>query len=281
MKETYKNDRLRKTLEELEKGVSEVFNSDEYKNYLIKMSQFHNYSFRNVLLIYRKNPEATLVAGYNTWAKKFKRFVKPGEKAIPILAPIPCSFKKQVKTINRYKVAYVFDVSQTEGEKLGPVFIEDLQGTVKGYAGLFDAARRSTTVPIKFGKTGNAKGYYSRAEKKIVIKPGMSEVKTLKTCVHEVAHSLMHSKGGVDTRTAEVQAESVAFVVLNHFGIDTDEYSFGHVTGWSSGKDMKELKASLDIIQRTAAKIIDSMTKSIKEEKLIHGRGIQGMMPSA
>lgn len=268
-------ERIKEITEKLEQGVQDVFTSDNYLQFLQTMSKFHNYSFGNCLLIAMQKPEATLVAGYKAWQTKFKRQVRKGEKAIQILAPVPKKYKKEVVledgTTEEQEVKYtgftvtnVFDISQTDGEEI-PAFIHKLDEDVEGYEDLLQKLQDVSPVPVTFEDIkGTASGFFHTLEKKIVVQSGMPQAQTVKTLVHEIAHSIMHDKEDgtdkeADRRTKEVQAESVAYVVNQYLGLDTSDYSFGYVAGWSTGKDTKELKASLDLIRKTAHDIIDKV----------------------
>ncbi len=275
----------------LEEGLEALFQSDKYKEYLNTMSKFHNYSFNNNLLIAMQKPDATYVAGYTSWQKNFDRQVNKGEKAIKIIAPSP--YKKiEEKTLfgsdgkpllgldgkpltekvehvmQGFKVTSVFDVSQTSGAEL-PNIVKTLDSSVDGYKDFKEALNRYSPVPINTEKIdGRANGFYSHDTKSITIKEGLSEAQTVKTTVHEVAHSILHDKEtgtelNADSRTKEVQAESVAYTVCKHYGIDTSDYSFGYVAGWSSGRDMKELKSSMQTIQETAKNMINGLDKHL------------------
>lgn len=266
-----KNEKVKELFNQLEEGVKQVYESESYKNVLTVMSKFHNYSAGNCILILMQFPTATHVAGYKSWQTNFNRQVKKGEKAIKILAPSKRKFtKKEVDSSGNeiekeieymsFYTTNVFDISQTEGEDL-PTICHELKGNVNGFKRLFDGVKKATTAVVSIGEVdGRSKGYFSPLENKIVVKEGMEQAQTIKTLIHEVAHSILHCKGGeqeqADHYTKEVQAESIAYIVSNYLGLDTSEYSFGYVAGWSSGKDVKELKASLDVIQKTASKII-------------------------
>ena len=273
----------------LKEGIQQLFESDRYKAYLTTMAKFHNYSFNNTLLIAMQKPDATLVAGFSKWRDTFHRTVKKGEKGIQILAPIP--YKKKVETekvdaagqpaigpdgkpmkeiqeidATLFRVAYVFDVSQTEGKELPTIGVAELGGDVVNYDKMLEGLRQVSPVPIGFEEiAAGAKGYYSPAESRIAIQQGMSELQTIKTAIHEIAHAKLHAvtpdekaapEDKKDRRTKEVEAESIAYTVCQHFGIDTSDYSFGYVAGWSSGKEMKELRASMEVIRGTAHEII-------------------------
>ena len=274
--------------EKLEQGIKELFDSKQYKKYLSTISKFHNYSLNNTILIAMQRPDATLVAGYKSWQKNFGRHVKQGEEGIRIFAPAP--FKKKMErekrnpdtneivhdnrglvimeeveiTIPAFRVVSVFDVSQTEGKELPSIGVDELSASVEDYNSFFHALTIISPVPIEFEKIeGGAKGYFSQVTKRIGIQEGMSQSQTIKTLIHEVAHAMLHDKDKTtekkDRNTKEVEAESVAYTVCSHFGIDTSEYSFGYIAGWSSGRQMDELKASLSLIRSTASDIIIGM----------------------
>ena len=263
----------------LENGIQKLFDSDKYKEYLNTMAKFYNYSYRNTLLILMQNPSASYVAGYTAWKNNFDRQVKRGEKAIKILAPAP--YKTTVKrldtvekehemTVNAFKVTGVFDISQTDGKEL-PSICEKLNGSYKDYDSFVDVIKSISPVPVSIEKIdSSANGYYSPIDKRIVVKEGLSEQQTLKTMIHEISHALLHNPENVqesNRRTWEVQAESIAYTVCQHFGLDSSDYSFGYIASWSSGKDIKELKASLNTIQNTASEIISKIEQKQKEKQ--------------
>lgn len=284
-------ERMKEITDRLETGIQELFESERYKAYLTTMSKFHSYSFNNTLLIAMQGGQ--LVAGYNKWRDDFHRNVKKGEKAIKILAPAPFKAKKEVQKLDAqgrpvmgkdgkpvtevqeiqvpaFKIVSVFDVSQTEGEPLPSIGVEELTGSVERYGEFFKALEQTSPVPIGFEDIpGGSHGYYHLTEKRSAIQEGMSELQTLKTAIHEIAHSKLHAidpeataieqADRPDSRTREVQAESVAYAVCQHYGLDTSDYSFGYVAGWSSGKDLKELKASLETIRATAHELITTI----------------------
>ena len=284
-------DRMKEITDRLETGIQELFESERYKAYLTSMAKFHSYSFNNTLLIAMQGGQ--LVAGYNKWRDDFHRNVKKGEKAIKILAPAPFKAKKEVQKLDAqgrpvmgkdgkpvtevqeiqvpaFKIVSVFDVSQTEGEPLPSIGVEELTGSVERYGEFFKALEQTSPVPIGFEDIpSGSHGYYHLTEKRIAIQEGMSELQTLKTAIHEIAHSKLHAidpeapaieqADRPDSRTREVQAESVAYAVCQHYGLDTSDYSFGYVAGWSSGKDLKELKASLETIRATAHELITTI----------------------
>ena len=294
-----REEQLKEITERLEQGVQELFTSERYTEYLKTMAKFHNYSFNNTLLIALQKPDATLVAGYQAWQKKFNRHVLRGEKGIQIISPAPIKEKEEVEKIDpetnepilkengqpeteiiehiipRFKVATVFDISQTDGEPLPDLGGEDLMGDVPDFDIFMEAIRNVSPVPIRFAEIeGESHGYYHNVDKEIVIKDGMSESQTMKTAIHEVTHAMLHDREmlqeqGIekDRLTKEVEAESVAYTVCQHFGLDSSEYSFPYIAGWSSGKEMKELRASMDTIRKTAGDFIEDMTEQLRSLK--------------
>ena len=275
-------ERIQEITEQLEAGVIAVFESDAYKAYLKCMSKFHNYSLNNTLLIALQRPDASLVAGYNAWKKDHGRQVRKGEKGIKIIAP--CKYKveldekdedgnQKVAEYTGFKVATVFDYSQTEGRELPSIGVNELTGDVSGFKKLFNALTEISPVPIYTEDIqGRAKGYYSDADRKIVIKSDMSQLQTIKTMIHELAHEKLHAKEHLDKehpsdrRTKEVEAESIAYTICQHYGLDSSDYSFSYVAGWSSGKDTKELKASLERIRSAADEMITDIDKSLERQ---------------
>lgn len=288
---------MKEITERLEQGVKELFTSEMYTEYLKTMSQFHNYSFNNTLLIAMQKPDATLVAGYQAWQKKFKRQVKKGEKGIQIIAPAPIREKEEIEKfdpetnepilrpdgqpeteevvhiIPRFRIATVFDVSQTYGEPLPELETPELMGNVENYEVFMQALREISPVPIRFDEIeSGAKGYYSTMNKETVIQQGMSEMQTMKTGIHETTHAKLHDREIMEElgekknqMTKEVEAESVAYTVCQYFGLDTSDYSFPYIAGWSSSVDMKELRASMDTIRKTAGEMIDGMTEVMQQ----------------
>ena len=280
--------RVQELTDKLKQGLQDLFNSDSYRNYLSTMSKFHNYSFNNTLLIAMQKPDATLVAGYKALQKNFERHVNKGEKAIRILAPAPYKIKEERDkidpvtqellldkdgnpqkeeveiTIPVFRAVSVFDVAQTDGKPIPELAAKELLSDVEGYQDMIRAVEAISPVPIELEEiAGDSKGYYDSEAKRIAVQENMSESQTLKTMIHEVAHSKLHSKEveqdeqmRKDRNTKEVEAESVAYTVCQHFGIDTSDYSFGHIAGWSSGRDTKELRASMDTIRKTASELI-------------------------
>ena len=282
-------------MKSLESGVSDFFTSEKYGEYLKTMTKFHRYSFNNTLLIAMQRPEATLVTGYRNW-QSMGRQVKKGEKGITILAPAP---KKQKKAqalydqnqmpvldeqgnqkyeevevvIPRFKATTVFDIDQTEGEPIQTIAPEELTEAVQDFDLFIQAITDISPVPIRFDEIeGSAKGYYDNANKEIVIREGMSESQTIKTAIHVCGHAMLHDRdlmlaSGIkkDRETKEVEAESVAYSVCSAFQIETSDYSFPYIAGWSSGRDMKELRSSMDTIRQTAGKMVDDLTEKLQQ----------------
>ena len=293
-------EKLKEITDRLEQGITELFESERYKEYLRVMSKFHNYSFNNTLLIAMQKPDASLVAGFSAWKNNFGRNVMKGQKGIKIIAPSPYKVKQEMKkidphtqqpiigkdgkpvteekeiTIPAYKVVSVFDVSQTEGKELPDIAVDELTGDVERYRDFFAALEKTSPVPIGFEQIpGSSHGYYHLEDKRIAIQEGMSELQTLKTAIHEIAHAKLHDidlnapeneqQPRVDRRTREVEAESVAYTVCQHYELDTSDYSFGYVAGWSSGRELSELKSSLETIRSAAAEIINSIDETLAE----------------
>lgn len=264
---------IKEITKQLEDGVKGVFSSDKYRDYLNFMSKFHNYSINNSILIWMQKPDASLVAGYQTWVKKFKRQVKKGEKGIKIIAPCPRKMTKVLPNIHgdleevevnftTYKATTVFDISQTEGDEI-PTMCDEITGDVANYDDLFKRLTEISPVPVEFEDIqSGALGYYNHADKRIRLKTGMSQIQTIKTLIHEISHAVLHEKEAgeqkdADKRTKEVQAESVAFAVCAMLGLDTGDYSFEYIAGWSEGKDTKELVSSMEVIRKTATGIYE------------------------
>ena len=354
MAESKSAQQVREITDKLEQGIKELFESERFKEYLRTMSNFYHYSFSNTLLIAMQKPEATYVAGYTSWQRNFDRQVMKGEKGIKILAPAPYKAKEERERIDpstqkpvldadgnpvtetvevmrpAFKVVSVFDISQTDGKELPDIIVDELSGSVENYTAFFEALKQESPVPISFEDIpGGAKGYFSPVENRIAIQEGMSEIQTIKTAIHEIAHAKLHSidrpepeptwkivmvsEGGTkrdffsgfaseaeanaaaehegwrfvdenrfewrleveedtsavqdmrkDRHTKEVEAESVAYTVCQRYGIETSDYSFGYIAGWSSGKETKELKGSLETIRKTAAEMIDSVDAKLK-----------------
>ena len=293
-------EKLKEITDRLEQGITELFESERYREYLRVMSKFHNYSINNTLLIAMQKPDASLVAGFSAWKNNFERNVMKGQKGIKIIAPSPYKIKQEMQkidphtqkpiigkdgkpvteekevTIPAYKVVSVFDVSQTEGKELPDIAIDELPGDVDRYKDFFAALEKTSPVPIAFENIeGGSHGYYHLEDKRIAINEGMSELQTLKTAIHEIAHAKLHDidlnapkdeqQPHIDRRTREVEAESVAYTVCQHYGLDTSDYSFGYVAGWSSGRELSELKSSLETIRSAAAEIINSIDENLAE----------------
>lgn len=279
-------DKMKEITDRLEQGILGIYESDRYTDYLRTMSKFHDYSLNNTILIAMQG--GNLVKGYKQWEKEFDRHVKPGEKAIKILAPSPFTVKKQVEKIDpntqkpvfdkdgkpvteekeikipAFRVVSVFDVSQTEGKEL-PTLTYELTGNVEQYKDFFAALEKTSPFAMGFeALSGGVKGRCNYEEKRIIINEGMDELQNIKTAIHEIAHATLHdidkdAPERPDRRTREVQAESVAYAVCQHYGLDTSDYSFGYIAGWSSGKELAELKGSLETIRSTAASLIDTI----------------------
>lgn len=298
-------DRLREITEGLEDGLKNLFQSEKYADYLQTMSRFHRYSVNNIMLIQAQKPGATRVAGFNKWKDQFGRYVKRGEKGIQIIAPAPITKKideirrdpetkaplldkngnvvmeEKVVKIPMFKVVSVFDISQTDGKPL-PELASDLTGDVRQFDIFMEALRRSSPVPIKIQTIDrNMDGFFSPADQNIAIRNGMSEVQTVSAAIHEIAHSKLHNyrKTQIDTdgdeaaenavrkdrNTEEVEAESISYTVCQYYGIQTAENSFGYIASWSEGKEMKELRSSLETINKTSAELIDDIDRNFRE----------------
>lgn len=291
--------KVQEITEKLEQGIKELFESEKYKTYLNTMSKFHNYSFNNTMLIAMQKPDATLVAGFKAWQKNFDRHVKKGEKGIRILAPAPYKIKEEQEKLDpvtgeimldkngmpiteeveikipAFRVVPVFDVSQTDGKEMPDIGVNELSGSVEDYEDFMQALTEVSPVPITYEDIdGDAKGYFHTTDHRIAIQEGMSQSQTVKTAIHEVAHAKLHDRErnqdidkvlDKDRNTKEVEAESVAYTVCQHFGIDTSDYSFGYIAGWSSDRDMKELKSSLDTIRKTASELITGIEDRLAE----------------
>ena len=295
-------DQLKEITERLEQGVKDIFTSEMYTKYLLTMSKFHNYSFNNTLLIAMQRPDATLVAGYNAWKNKFNRYVKKGEKGIQIIAPAPVKEREEREKIDkdtgltvlnesgepeievvervipRFRVTTVFDYAQTDGEPLPTLEVNELTARVKDYTLLKEAIEQVSPVPIRFGEIeGSAKGYYSHMDKEICVRADMGESQTIKTMIHEVAHAMLHDSDQMKQRgeekdqlTKETEAESIAFTVCSALGIDTSDYSFPYVASWASGKELKELKDSMDTIRLTATDFLEKLEAAVAERNVEH-----------
>ena len=304
-------DRVKEITDQLEDGIAQLFESDQYRQWLTTMSRFHDYSLNNTILIAMQKPDATLVAGYTSWQKNFGRQVQQGEKAIRILAPTPYkqrvevdrtdpntgeilfnpdgTTQKDIQEILRpaFKVVSVFDVSQTDGRELPSLGVNELTGDVQQFEMFFEALKRTCPVPMDFEQiTSGAKGYYHQTERRIAIQEGMSQVQTVKTAIHEMAHQKLHSidpdsktpvqdQGNSSRNSKEVEAESVAYTICQHYGIDTSDYSFAYIAGWSQGKETPELKASLNTIRKAASEMIteiDGHLQKLQMERSVSER---------
>ncbi len=298
-------EKVKEITDKLEAGIKELMDSDKFKEYLKCLSKFHSYSLGNTILIALQKPDATLVAGYTAWKNQFGRQVQKGEQGIRILAPTPYKKKMEVDVIDpstgqarmnpdgtkatelkeimvpAFKVVNVFDVSQTDGRPIPSIGVNELTGDVRQYDMFFEALKRSCPVPIGFEQIDSgAKGYYHTVDHRIALQEGMSQVQTVKTLIHEMTHQHLHSKDPKEmspeeprlTRNAkEVEAESVAYTVAQHYGIETSDYSFAYIAGWSAGKDTPELKASLDRIRTAADELItgiDTQLQILQKEKM-------------
>lgn len=276
--------KVQEITQNLEQGIRNLFESQKYKMYLRTMSKFHSYSINNTILIAMQKPDATLVAGYKTWQNNFERHVKKGEKGIRILAPTSYKVKKTQEKVDpktgeimldkngtpiteememkipSFRVVSVFDVSQTDGKDLPSIGVNELAGNVEKYEDIMQILTQISPVPISYEQIpGPQKGFFDAMNERIVIRNEMSQIQTIKTAIHEIAHAKLHSKEqnlDKNRNTKEVEAESVAYTVCQHFDIDTSDYSFGYIATWSTEQDMKELKSSLDTIRKAASELI-------------------------
>lgn len=277
------SERLKALTDQLEQGVSDIFQSGQYAAYLTAMSKFHHYSFGNTMLIFIQCPNATHVAGYHDWRRNFGRQVKRGERGITILAPCPYRRQEEVEEaapdgssstsiqwVQRmgFRTVTVFDVSQTEGKPL-PELAKKLTGDAAQYESMVAALRGISPYPISIESfPGAAYGCCNFVERRILVQPDMSQIQTIKTMIHEVSHAKLHAPPEKTEElpqhkqrfVREMEAESVAYVVCRHFGIDTSDYSFGYVAGWSRGRELSQLRESLDLIRNTAAELIGGIS---------------------
>ena len=297
-------ERLQQITAGIEQGIKELFESEKYMRYLSVMSRFHRYSVNNTMLIYMQKPDATLVAGYNKWKNQFERHVKRGEHGITIIAPTPFKKKIEEQKLDpdtkapmldqdgkvimeereveipMFRPVKVFDVSQTDGKPL-PELASTLSGSVQNYEAFMEALRRSAPVPLSVEPmAANMDGYFSPDQQRIAIRTGMSEVQTVSAAVHEIAHSKLHNYAQVqeeaaragdkeppkkkDRNTEEVEAESISYAVCQYFGIQTGENSFGYIANWSQGKELPELRASLETINKAAGELIADIDRHYK-----------------
>ena len=280
-------ERVRKWTDKLEAGITDLFQSDQYTAYLRAISKLHQYSYGNILLIKLQCPHFSMVAGYGDWRRKYGRHVKAGETGITILAPCPYWTREEVEetgtdgqTVREEKcvrkigftTATVFDISQTEGREVPSLGVEALTGNVEGYEKLLSTLKTLSPVPVAEGALPpGVHGAYHHLEARITLSPGMSQAQTVKTLIHEIAHAKLHAlpvEGGIivgahekGRPTREVEAESVAYTVCQYLGLDTGDYSFGYIAGWSSGKEQRELRDALDCICRTAAELIGGIDR--------------------
>lgn len=291
------NEKIKELTEKLQAGIQELHDSEKYRDYLRTMAKFHHYSFNNSLLIWAQRPDATAVAGYRAWQTKFGRTVNPGAKGIMIYAP--SSYKRTLRevvtdadgnpvldkdgnkvtreverTFPNFKISYCFAYEDTSGKPL-PSIVSILDKDVDNYDSVMDALRKISPAPIRFDSVGGgANGYYDLVNREIVVKDTLPQAQKIKTAVHEVAHSILHDKiDGLDQeankREMEVSAESVAFVVCSWLGLDTSEYSFGYVGGWSAGKELKELQQKMEKIRTTASMIISGIDGELRPQLVI------------
>ncbi|MBR5065756.1 MAG: hypothetical protein IKX09_05870 [Oscillospiraceae bacterium] len=284
---TFSNMSVEEILRSLEDGIRDFMQTDRYKDYLKAVCRFHDYSTNNIALITMQKPDATLVAGYSTWKNAFNRSVKKGEKGIRIIAPCPVQVEKekdvfdaygnlhrekQKVTIPRFRCVSVFDVSQTEGDRIPDIDPAELTAEVEDYGSFIKALEMTSRVPVCYTEIEDgSRGYYDARAGKIAVKSGMGQSQTVKTLIHEIAHSYLHSRedGGalMPSATKEVEAESVAYTVCSAFGIDTSEYTFPYVTAWASKTENDALKESMDRIRENASDIIHTVTDRFREVK--------------
>lgn len=291
------NEKIKELTEKLQAGIQELHDSEKYRDYLRTMAKFHHYSFNNSLLIWAQRPDATAVAGYRAWQTKFGRTVNPGAKGIMIYAP--SSYKRTLRevvtdadgnpvldkdgnkvtreverTFPNFKISYCFAYEDTSGKPL-PSIVSILDKDVDNFDSVMDALRKISPAPIRFDSVGGgANGYYDLVNREIVVKDTLPQAQKIKTAVHEVAHSILHDKiDGLDQeatkREMEVSAESVAFVVCSWLGLDTSEYSFGYVGGWSAGKELKELQQKMEKIRTTASLIISGIDGELMQQVIV------------
>ena len=296
--DTMNRNQVEEITKKLEQGIKDLFQSDRFKDYLKVMSRFHHYSFQNSMLISLQCPDATRVAGFNDWKNKFGRSVKKGEKGIKIFAPAPYKINREqdkldangnpIKdkngnvlkepveiTVQAYKLTTVFDISQTEGKEL-PELVTTLKNNVDDFHNFYKALEKSSPVSIRFIPiSGGTNGFYNLVDKTISIDESLSEEQTIKTCIHEITHAILHDRDSglekdkkPDKMTREVQAEAVAYTVCRHFGINSSDYSFGYIAGWSSGRELSELKESMDVIRKTSCDLIDKIERNLKRERV-------------
>lgn len=288
-----KDEKTKQAFSMIEQGVKDVYSSESFKQYLSCLSKFHSYSLNNTLLILSQKPEASLVAGYRAWQTNFNRHVNKGEKGLMILAPVTTKEDRlmnkhdengnvildesgnpvqemRVVNLTHFKTTTVFDISQTSGDPL-PSLVHDLTGSSNEVKAIIQTIQSVCTIPIEFKTetedlsfmTG-AKGYYSPRKDKIVINKDLEDLQTAKTLIHEYAHSILHKETDKNQSQREIEAESLAFVICDHFGIDTSEYSFGYIASYAN-KDYSELKSILVNIQSKAHEMIELIEPVFKE----------------
>lgn len=264
---TNSNKKMEEILQQLETGVQTVFDSKNFKKYLKTMAHFHHYSANNTILIWLQKPEATYVAGFARWINEFDRTVRKGEKGIRIIVPILRKKKMEEwkdeqdiqEIVKGFRCSYVFDISQTEGKDLPAYMISSLEGNVQCFQKFKDTLIKVSPVPIFFERIKEGHGFYQPKEKRIVVSSDVSELQQTKTLVHEIAHSLMHNSETKKDINIEVEAESVAYCICSYYGLDTSEYSFPYIAGWSKDKTTKELRTSLERIRKTSTQLIESI----------------------
>ena len=291
-----KNEKIQELTEKLQTGIQELYDSEKYRDYLRTMAKFHHYSFNNSLLIWAQRPDASAVCGFRGWQTKFGRTVNPGAKGIMIYEP--SNFKRTLRevvtdedgnpildkdgnkitraverTFPSFKVGYVFALEDTSGKPL-PSIVSIIDKDVSNYNSVMDALRKVSPAPIRFDAVNSgANGYYDLLKREIVVKDTLPQAQKIKTAVHEIAHSLLHDKiDGLDQEAnrmeMEVSAESVAFCVTSWLGIDSSDYSFGYISGYSAGKELKELQTKMEIIRSTAHTIISGIEAEIMKETI-------------
>ena len=297
------NEKIKELTEKLQAGIQELHDSEKYRDYLRTMAKFHHYSFNNSLLIWAQRPDATAVAGYRAWQTKFGRTVNPGAKGIMIYAP--SSYKRTLRevvtdadgnpvldkdgnkvtreverTFPNFKISYCFAYEDTSGKPL-PSIVSILDKDVDNYDSVMDALRKISPAPIRFDSVGGgANGYYDLVNREIVVKDTLPQAQKIKTAVHEVAHSILHDKiDGIDQdtdkRSVEISAESIAFVVSSWLGVDTSEYSFGYISGWSAGKELVELQRKMEVIRSTANMIITGIDGELMQKQIVQEEEIE------
>ena len=297
------NEKIKELTEQLHEGIKKLYESDKYREYLQAMAKFHNYSFNNSLLIWAQRPDASAVAGYRAWQTKFGRTVNPGSKGIMIYEP--ASYKRTLRevvtdengdpvldkdgnkvtqpverTFPTFKVGYVFAYEDTSGKPL-PSIVSTLDKDVDHFDSVMDALRKISPAPNRFADfDGSANGYYDLVNREIVVKASLPQAQKLKTAIHEIAHSILHDKidgldQEADKREMEVSAESIAFVVCSWLGLDTSEYSFGYVGGWSAGKELVELQQKMEVIRSTACMIISGMDGELMQQQIVQEEEVE------